>query len=197
MVIRFLSDLFGENTYIIKKGLDVFVIDPGKGTFERIKKHGGKNFWILLTHSHVDHIFELSYFAKANLFFNESVDFVNNPRSNLSLYYPMKPLELDSFNILNEKNLPDGFEVIKTPGHTPGSVCFLYMKKCLFTGDTLFSDSIGRTDLPGGSEEKLLESLKLLKGLLEKNPELEVFPGHGSPAKAVNILRQNPYLKGL
>ncbi|OAA27581.1 hypothetical protein AT15_05020 [Kosmotoga arenicorallina S304] len=189
--------MFEENTYVLKNGTKIFVIDPGKGTFEKIETNNRQNLWVLLTHSHIDHIFELSHFAGANLYFNESIDFVTNPATNLSLYFPLKTPDIKKFNLCNIDDLPEYFEVIKTPGHTPGSVCFMYMKKYLFTGDTLFSDSIGRTDLPGGNEKKLFESLRLLKGLLMEYPEMEVFPGHGAPAKAADILMKNIYLKSL
>jgi len=84
------------------------------------------------------------------------------------------------------------FTVLETPGHTEGGVC-LYCpeNQLIFTGDTLFCGSIGRTDLPGGSYEQILESLKRLAAL---PPETTVFSGHGPATNIDNELQNNPYL---
>ncbi|AKI97464.1 MBL fold metallo-hydrolase [Kosmotoga pacifica] len=196
MINIFRSGLFEENTYFIEDGEKIIVIDPGKGTFEEIKKFNKDKLLILLTHSHVDHMFDLPHFKGSELYFNETIEFLTNTRTNLSLYFPMGELRIERFRILTKEELPD-FEIIKTPGHTPGSVCFLFRNRFLFTGDTLFSNSVGRTDLPGGSEENLVGSLKILRSLLEEKPDLEILPGHGFPSKASWILHQNPYLSNL
>ncbi len=87
------------------------------------------------------------------------------------------------------------FEVLETPGHTQGSVC-LYSKKekILFSGDTLFYESVGRWDLPGGNKEMLFESLERLLNL-EK--DVAVFPGHGPKTTIEHEIKNNPYKKGV
>lgn len=83
------------------------------------------------------------------------------------------------------------FEVLHTPGHTPGSVCFLCGDR-LFAGDTLFAGSCGRTDLPGGSWKDMAASLRRLAAL---EGDYEVFPGHGEPTTLAAEREGNPYLE--
>jgi glyoxylase-like metal-dependent hydrolase (beta-lactamase superfamily II) len=84
--------------------------------------------------------------------------------------------------------------VIETPGHTPGSLCFYSEKEgVLFSGDTLFFDGVGRTDLPGGSERKLRESIE--KKIAVLPPETRVFPGHGPFTTVERERRGNPFLR--
>ena len=84
-------------------------------------------------------------------------------------------------------------KIIPTPGHTPGSVCLL-CENVLFSGDTLFAGSYGRTDFPGGSSRDMAASLKRLSSL---PPETRVLPGHGPSSTIEEELRTNPYLRGL
>ncbi len=83
------------------------------------------------------------------------------------------------------------FHVLSTPGHTPGSVC-LQIGNVIFTGDTLFAGSCGRTDFPGGSWGQMMESLRRLAGL-ENN--LKVYPGHGEPSDLETERNRNPYVR--
>ena len=83
--------------------------------------------------------------------------------------------------------------VYETPGHTMGSVCFLFEtreNKYLFTGDTVFRGSVGRTDMPGGSAKTLMESIKRISKL---DPSLEIFPGHGPESDIADEVRFNPF----
>ena len=84
------------------------------------------------------------------------------------------------------------FTVLETPGHTPGSVCLL-CENVLFSGDTLFAGSYGRTDFLGGSSRDMAASLKRLSKL---PPETRVLPGHGASSTIEEELRTNPYLRG-
>ena len=82
--------------------------------------------------------------------------------------------------------------VIRTPGHTPGCVCFAFDdEKVLLSGDTLFRSSIGRTDLPGGSGKRILESLAKL---MELDDGFKVLPGHGGATTIGEERRENPYI---
>lgn len=85
------------------------------------------------------------------------------------------------------------FKVIHTPGHSPGSIC-IYGHGLLFSGDTLFSGSIGRTDLPGSSSMDIRKSLALI--INQVSPGAIVYPGHGPETTLQNEIRTNPYLQG-
>jgi len=84
--------------------------------------------------------------------------------------------------------------VLLTPGHTPGGICLL-APGYAFTGDTLFLDSIGRTDFPGGSDERMQESLNKLQKMLSK--ETVIYPGHGEPGRFGRALLVNPFLSSM
>lgn len=83
--------------------------------------------------------------------------------------------------------------VIHTPGHSPGGIC-LHVEDCLFVGDTLFSGSIGRTDLPGGNHQQLISNIK--EKLLCLADETKVYPGHGPATTIGREKRDNPFLAG-
>ncbi|MCM8798596.1 MAG: MBL fold metallo-hydrolase, partial [Candidatus Omnitrophica bacterium] len=136
--------------------------------------------FILNTHGHIDHIGANNDFVFPIMIHQEDEEFLYNPEYNLSapLGFPFKSRKA-------ERILKDGeviraggidFTVIHTPGHTPGSIC-LKFNDYLFTGDTLFSEGIGRTDFPGSSEKELFKSIK--EKIFTLDPEIEIFPGHG------------------
>ncbi len=188
IVLIQLSDL-DSNIYLI----DDCVIDTGTGfNFTRlhsILKVLGKNFesikQVINTHCHFDHIGGNGYFLKASIAIHENdAPVIENADivKSVADYFDgkLRPRKVDV-------KLKDGdvidvgtrkLKVIHTPGHTPGSIC-LYDEKdgILFSGDTLFSDGIGRTDCPGGDEEALIESLNKLSKLSFK----KLLPGHGEP----------------
>lgn len=127
---------------------------------------------IILTHSHFDHVQkadELASMANAEVYFHED-DFnevkraIRNPNIRLHKLKDNDEIKLGKIKI----------KIIHTPGHSPGAICLLAENK-LLTGDTLFVNAIGRTDLPGGDSIKLFESLQKLKKL---NDEIEIYPGH-------------------
>ena len=127
---------------------------------------------IILTHSHYDHIQKVDELASKTgsiIYFheedyNEIKRFIKNPTIKID-----KLKNNDEIKIGNIK-----IKIIHTPGHTPGAICLLFDRK-LITGDTLFVNAIGRTDLAGGDSIKLFESLQKLKKL---DDDVEVYPGH-------------------
>ncbi|MBU1075789.1 MAG: MBL fold metallo-hydrolase, partial [Spirochaetes bacterium] len=165
------------------------IVDPGD-EWERIRSVLDKNKlkpeYIILTHGHVDHIKDTkaisSYYHIGVFIHKDEKELLSSSFNNLSATFGIK---VDSFTI--ERYLKDGqiiqfegeeLKVIHTPGHTPGGIC-IKGKDFLISGDTLFADSRGRTDLPGGDEDQLIRSIteKLFK--LEDN--LKVYPGHNMP----------------
>ena len=192
---------FSANCYILTEGDYVAVIDPGEYYIEAanaLKK--AKHPYILLTHSHFDHILGLYQLwqetsAKVVISTEESVGLLEE--NDISLVKQtgnfMPSVKADILVGDNDK-LPfceDFISVIATPGHTLGSVCYKY-KNALFTGDTLFCGTIGRTDLPSGDLFTLLQSLKKLKDISE---DLRVYPGHENQTTLKREKEFNPYMK--
>ncbi|HBV88977.1 MBL fold metallo-hydrolase [Desulfosporosinus sp.] len=179
------------------------VIDPGadgKSIYRWILEKGFKVEYILLTHGHVDHIGavdelkELLGDVQVGIHTGDA-GMLTDGRKNLSSYFG-PGLALNKADLL----LSDGQElivgnqrikVIATPGHSPGSVCFL-CSDGLISGDTLFAGSIGRTDFPGGSMNQLLDGVK--KKLLILPDDTRVFPGHGEETSIGEEKRDNPFL---
>ena len=148
---------------------------------------------IILTHSHYDHVQkadELASKVNADVYFHE-LEFDEIKRT-------IKNPNIKIHKLKNNDEIKIGgikIKVIHTPGHTPGAACLLFENK-LITGDTLFVNAIGRTDLAGGDPVKLFESLQKLKKL---NDGIEVYPGHDYgeiPFSTIgNEKKNNPYFK--
>lgn len=199
---------FSSNTYVIgEEGKSCVVVDVGSTNdriIEYIKVHHCNScVGVLLTHGHFDHIRGLKKFLgeyHCTLFIDEKeVDLLDNTRLNGSVTFDeLISIEYDNkylFDDLDEINFGNDyiFKVIETPGHTKGSVCFLLEKeKALFTGDTLFKNSVGRSDLPTGSEKSLILSLNKIK---EFNEDYKIFPGHGEITTLLKEKKFNVYLK--
>jgi len=193
------------NCYIIEtENKNAVAVDAG-GDFERLKNFIDSNGLslkkILLTHGHFDHIGATQQLSKeynAEVFVHENdaamltdrkeslADAAGGmPHTNVEKYTTVK-----NGDIINQDEL--SFEVIHTPGHTRGGVCY----KCedsLFTGDTLFKMSMGRTDFPGGSASQMFESLKMLAAL---NGNYNVYPGHNDATTLDYERKYNAFLKG-
>lgn len=174
------------NCYVLGDEERVAVIDPGEEG-EVIENAVGKRSveYILITHSHYDHIGALNYmkmkYPEAKVAIHESEkDGLFKPDINLSSWMGASysfVYDIDFF-------LKDGMElslgkdtikVLYTPGHTVGGCCFL-IGKTLFSGDTLFRESIGRSDLPGGDSDQLIGNIR--KKLLILPDDTVVYPGH-------------------
>jgi hydroxyacylglutathione hydrolase len=177
-------------SYILadEKTKEAAVIDPGfdhEKILKEAQDHKLKITKILLTHAHFDHVTDLPALAKATkaeIYIQEKEPF----QTNLSLN------KVKDNQIISLGNLK--IKAIHTPGHTAGGVCYLVENK-LFTGDTLFVNSIGRTDLPGGDEKQLLQSLKKISKLPDKT---EIYPGHnynGSKSTIAEQKKTNPFMK--
>ena len=196
---------FEVNCYILgdSKTKEVVVIDPGEDfpvVWDTIQEARYNVKGIVLTHGHADHIGavgELKSKTQAPIYIHpEDKEMLSNPKLNRSIYFgvaitaPPADKLLKEGDILKIGNI--SLKVIHTPGHTPGGICLEY-DKILFTGDTLFAGSIGRTDFPGSSFQSLINSIK--KKLLILPDEIEIFPGHG-PSSSIGEERvSNPFLQ--
>lgn len=179
------------NCYILAQEERCLVIDPGDEA-EKVLAFLEQNELtleaILLTHGHFDHVGavkELAADTDCRVFLCEEDLALPGAMTAGPLYHTDFYSDGDSLTLAGM-----AFEVLHTPGHTPGSVCLRFGEH-LFSGDTLFAGSCGRTDFPGSSPSDMYHSLKRLSQL-EDN--LKVYPGHGETTTIGEEKRYNPYL---
>jgi glyoxylase-like metal-dependent hydrolase (beta-lactamase superfamily II) len=186
---------------------EAIVIDPGDEVdriHRRINELGLELKQILITHAHIDHVggaLRLKQLTGAPILLNENdlplLRMMNQQASWLGIKTPETAPP--------DESLADGVlvglerypaQVLHTPGHTQGSVCLHFAPlKLLVAGDTLFAGSIGRTDLPGGDYDQILDSIQCR--LLALPDETRVLTGHG-PATTIGVERKsNPFLRGM
>lgn len=200
-----------ECCYVVWDGTkECVIIDPGmqnRNENSRLEKFitekGLTPKMVLLTHAHFDHIMGLAFVEKR---WNVPVMMNDADKALLAdagKYFKMweSDAELPSMNTSTVEN-GDSLRIgqteilaIATPGHTKGGMSYYIPKdNLLFTGDTLFAGSIGRTDLPGGDYDTLMESL-LDKLIPTVDKDATVYPGHGYPTTIVQELQNNPFLR--
>lgn len=190
--------MFGTNTYFIENENEVIVVDPAGKASKIIEILGDKKLLaILLTHGHFDHIKavdELYNIYKIPVYINEKDEVLCRDKTQcLTFGLPYSPVVSCPIVYLKEGLLKISsfeFEVIFTPGHTKGSTCFK-IDNYLLTGDTLFRNSVGRTDLKGGDDRELKSSLRIIK---ELDSELIICPGHEQTSTLKEELENNPFL---
>ena len=197
--------MMGENAYVVadEATKKAFIVDPGAVEREIntiIDENGYDVEYIILTHGHGDHIGGVSYYrakyenAKVVACSAEK-ELLATPAMNLSMQCTGKDIALEADIWVNDG---DTLEVgnmklrfIHTPGHTEGGMCIL-ADDTLFSGDTLFCQSIGRTDFPGGCFTEIVESIR--KKLLVLPESTVVYPGHMGPTTIGIEKRSNPFV---
>lgn len=192
------------NCYILAaEGREAVVIDPGgdaRRILDVINKNNFEVKYIINTHGHPDHTAADRSLTRATgvavLIHSEDISLLTDQR----LAFSFSPGELD-FASLPREELSDGqilkladlkIRIIHTPGHSRGSVSVL-VEDCLFTGDLLFKGSVGRTDLPGGSLEMLIKSLR--EKVVNLPETTRILPGHGPETTLAEEKRNNPFLQ--
>lgn len=192
----FTTDWIGENCYILSENGHAVMVDPG-GREEEITHYLEENRlsleMILLTHGHADHILALDYFRQKTgapvYAHREEAPILADPTANWSEKLFRKTIS-EKADVTVDENTQltwagHPIKIWHTPGHSAGSIC-IEIGPYLFTGDTLFKESVGRTDLPTGSMKKILHSIQKLMALPD---ECIVLPGHG-PASTIGHERQ-------
>ena len=199
-----------ENTYILyNESHECIIIDPGCYSEEEkyilqsfISDNGLRPVILLNTHCHLDHVFGNKYIAEAykltlHIHKKEEELLQMAPASGLMFNLPFDNYQGELI-FLQEGDIvslgEDSLQVIEALGHSPGSICFYCQKqKFIISGDVLFYQSIGRTDLPGGSHEALLKNIK--EKLFALPGDVKVYPGHGSETTIADEIKHNPFLK--
>jgi glyoxylase-like metal-dependent hydrolase (beta-lactamase superfamily II) len=178
---------FCSNTFVLAHGKRALLIDAGSGStvpaLDYMALSGMSIEKVLLTHGHADHVHGLNYISAEGYLHEADLDRIRELNSFAGPFSP--PVNISPLSELGGGELKFGafsLRAIRSPGHTPGSVCFLEKRTgALFTGDTLFANKgVGRTDLPLGSREELERSLKALAKVERKL----ICPGHGPVEQA-------------
>ncbi len=198
------GDFIQSNCYLVgySKG-DAFIIDPG-ADYSKIKNTLDQKemnpLFIINTHGHLDHIQEDGEFNLPVYIHKLDAPFLVEPELNLSSLFAgsfkIDPSKVDIREIEQGSELlfqGDKLHIIHLPGHTPGGICIKF-KNYLFTGDSLFAGSVGRTDFKGGSTEMLISSIR--EKLFRLDDNLIVLPGHGPASTLKEEKENNPFFKG-
>ncbi len=207
--ISFVVGYLDTNCYIVYDDVTkkAIIIDPGGDSdriLEWINRLGLKVIAILATHGHFDHVLAVDEIRNAlgcEFYMNRSDEEIMHISfkwlEQLFNIKPPKPPSIDhdlaeETQLLLSKNYR--LRILSTPGHSPGSVC-IYIENAgiLFTGDTLFAGTVGRTDLPGSSYRDLMKSIAKIYRLIPRNTY--VYPGHGPRTSLEVEYRINPFVE--
>ncbi len=196
---------FQVNCFILwEKPHDALVIDPGDDSFNIgvfLKKNGLTPVFYLFTHGHCDHISALPDLCRdfpAPVSMHRSdLEWAFREDNDFPPFYesirqpPVEIRELSGDVCYSDAGLE--YRILHTPGHTPGSVClYFHHDGVLFTGDTLFAGSVGRTDLPGGNPHNLQRSVDFLSSLPDTT---RVYPGHGPDSTILHEKKTNYFMR--
>lgn len=196
---------YQENCYLYAcpETLEAVIIDPGdeaQRILDRIQELAFIPRYIINTHGHFDHICAIDEIssvypvplaihpADVPMYTDEEIARKHRRASPLVKRQPdllLREGDTITFGTLT-------LEVVHTPGHTPGGICLVSRPYCVFSGDTLFRRSIGRTDFPGGDYEQIVVSIR--EKLYTLDEELVVFPGHGEPTTIIEEKYENPFV---
>jgi glyoxylase-like metal-dependent hydrolase (beta-lactamase superfamily II) len=183
------------------------VIDPGADAAHidnYLAKHGLEVCGYLVTHGHMDHISALAALCERHRapihMHPDDAKWAFTEGNQMQPYYdvptapPADLLHPDLTEIRRRTLFDIDFQILETPGHSPGSVC-IYVPEitAMFTGDTLFAGSVGRTDFPGGNANQLQNSLRHMKETVPVDTELH--PGHGNTTTLAKEIKSNPFMQ--
>ena len=196
----FTSGIFQVNSYLLLIENEAVIIDPSESEkiLNEIKDYKVK--YIILTHGHIDHILAVNEIKeKTNAkvaIHKDELNLLNNENENMAISFNLKLKQITPDILLKDNQILEignkKLKIIHTPGHTQGSISIL-IDNILFSGDTLFEYSIGRTDLPTGNLDQESDSIKTR--LLTLPKDTIVYPGHGEKTTLKQEKENNPFLK--
>lgn len=207
----FVTGIFAQNTYLVRDNATgaTALVDAGDGIAAQLGKPGvldnGRLDLILMTHTHMDHAWDLGplkrAFAHTPVYAHEGelplLRVLPRQGSMLGLDVELEPAADPDHLVVDGAEFRLGetaVTAIHTPGHTPGGICYLFGGRHCFAGDMLFAGSVGRTDLPGGEPEKMGASLRRLMTLPD---DVLVYSGHGPVTTIGRERATNPFILAL
>ncbi len=204
-IINLFPGSYGSNCYLIEDGGEALIVDPSASAsaiLRRLREDGCTPVGILLTHGHFDHIMSVDTLRGAEHNLKVYIHEADAPmltdadKNAFALFFGQERVWKPADVLLHaddEIKVGDAtFTVVHTPGHSPGSVCYLCQAEgVMFTGDTLFADNIGRCDLWGGSYATIRDSLRALRSY---DGTLTIYPGHGDTNRLSKALDNTMYI---
>ncbi|HOJ64982.1 MAG TPA: MBL fold metallo-hydrolase [Spirochaetota bacterium] len=200
----------GVNCYILEKENNIILVDFVPEVEDIIKRKSYNLDMILLTHIHFDHfegLFDFQSRYNFKLILSKyAYERINNKYYNLLVGFPheivsfIKDVELKNATIVKDMDTlkwrDTDIQIVETPGHSEDSLVFIiHSEKIVFTGDTIFYGSIGRTDLPGSNESQIFKSIKKIFSLIDDDYTL--YPGHGQETNPTFEKRNNFFIKNM
>ena len=204
-IVNLFPGSYGSNCYLLEDGGQALIVDPSAAAaaiLRRLREDGCTPVGILLTHGHFDHIMSVDTLRQAEPHLKVYIHEADAPmlsdgqKNGFAFFFHQNRVWQEADALLTDgQELTVGsvtLRVLHTPGHSPGSVCYLCASEgILLTGDTLFADNIGRCDLWGGSYAVIRQSLKRLRGL---DGGLTIYPGHGDTNTLAKALDNTMYI---
>ena len=204
-IINLFPGSYGSNCYLLEEGGEALIVDPSAAAsaiLRKLREDGCTPVGILLTHGHFDHIMSIDTLREAEpnlkvyVHEEDAPMLADGQKNGFSFFFRQDRTWKDADVLLTDgQEITVGsatLRVVHTPGHSPGSVCYLCESEgIMLTGDTLFSDNIGRCDLWGGSYATIRQSLKRLR---DYDGGLTILPGHGGSNTLSKALDNTMYI---
>lgn len=195
----FTGGLFDTNCFFLPR--HGILIDAPQTTAAWLRRRGHSVRALLLTHGHIDHVWDAAEIKAEHQcrvgYHRDGIEMLTDPTffQRHGMNWQIQPVAADFLIEETACLAVEGldFQVLHVPGHCPGSLCFYEKKsRILFGGDVLFAGSIGRTDLPGGDHQLLLDGIR--EKLWPLGNDVKVLPGHGPATTVGNERRTNPFV---